>query len=304
MNTLDFVEVTDADLDNATYQSAEKQFLDENNKSAIKQFNVYLTQFENGLHALEAHFYLAQLYFKDDLQENAKPHFIDVVNRPKSEFTEESLLRLSQINLAVKNWETSIPVLNRLEAEANFNQNVLFAQSNLMKAHYELKDYENAEASANKVLENTAIDNSIKNDARIIIARSAIQTNDEEKAQLAYAEVEKTATGKIASEALYYSAYFKNKANKFEASNTVAQQLAKEYSSYKYYGAKGLVIMAKNYNGLGDAFQATYILESVIKNFSQFEDVVNEAKDILASIKMEQAKTNSSVIPEETTPQN
>ena len=299
VKTLDYIQVTDADLDNATYQSAEKQFLDDNDKQAIKQFNIYLTQFDTGLHALEAHFYLAQLYFKDDLQENAKPHFSYVVNALQSEFTEEALLRLSQINLGVKNWDEAIPVLKRLEGEANFNQNILFAQSNLMKAFYELEDYANAELYANNVLANTAIDQVIKNDARIIIARSAIKTNDEAKAQTAYAEVEKTATGETAAEALYYNAYFKNSAGAFEASNTAAQRLAKDYSSYKYYGAKGLVIMAKNFNALGDAFQATYILESVIKNFSQFEDVVIDAKDTLTLIKTEQAKTNSSVIPED-----
>ena len=75
----------------------------------------------------------------------------------------------------------------------------------------------------------------------------------------------------------------------------MVQKLAKEYSGYKYYGAKGLVVMAKNFYGLKDSFQATYILESVIKNFSQFEDVVSEAQTELDSIKAEEAKTNSSV---------
>ena len=299
VKTLDYIEVTDADLDNTTYQSAEKQFLDDNDKAAIKQFNGYLNQFKPGLHALEAHFYLAQLYYKDDLQENAKPHFAFVVNAIESEFTEESLLRLSQINLGVKNWSDAIPVLKRLENEANFSQNIAFAQSNLMKAYYELEDYLNAEAYANTILQNESIDQSIKNDATLIIARAAIKQNNNVKAEKAYAEVEKTATGETAAEALYYNAFFKNEKGAFEASNLVAQQLARDYSSYKYFGAKGLVVMAKNFNGLNDAFQATYILESVIKNFSQFEDVVANATEIVSKIKEEQAKTNASVIPED-----
>ena len=66
---------------------------------------------------------------------------------------------------------------------------------------------------------------------------------------------------------------------------------------YKYFGAKGLVVMAKNFYGLKDSFQATYILDSVIKNFSAFPDVVEEAQKELDVIKMEEAKTNSSVSP-------
>ena len=39
----------------------------------------------------------------------------------------------------------------------------------------------------------------------------------------------------------------------------------------------------------------TYILESVIKNFTEFSDVVNEAKTELSKIKAMEAKTNSSI---------
>ena len=44
VKTLDYVEVTDADLDNATYEAAEKQYLDNNTDKAIKQFNGYLNR--------------------------------------------------------------------------------------------------------------------------------------------------------------------------------------------------------------------------------------------------------------------
>jgi len=88
---------------------------------------------------------------------------------------------------------------------------------------------------------------------------------------------------------------FKNKEGKFEASNTSVQKIAKDYSGYKFFGAKGLVLMAKNFYGLKDSFQATYILESVIKNFTEFPEVVQEAQTELDFIKTEEAKRNSSI---------
>ncbi|GAL72652.1 TPR-domain containing protein [Jejuia pallidilutea] len=48
---LDYVEVTDADLDNASYEAAEKQYLEGNTDAAIKQFNSYLNNFPNGIHS-------------------------------------------------------------------------------------------------------------------------------------------------------------------------------------------------------------------------------------------------------------
>ncbi len=90
----------------------------------------------------------------------------------------------------------------------------------------------------------------VKSDAQIIIARAAIETGDEAKAKVAYAKVLAIAKGELAAEALYYDAYFKNKEGKFEASNAAVQKIAKNYSSYKYFGAKGLILMAKNFYDL------------------------------------------------------
>ena len=295
VRTLDFVNVSDAELDNDTYEAAEKQYLQNNTKQSIASFSSYVSKFPNGIHALKANFYLAQSYFADGLETNAIPNYEYVIAQSRNEFTEQSLSRLAQIYLKKNDASKTIITLKRLESEADFPQNVTFAQSNLMKTYYEQKDYPNAVIYAEKVLANPKMDDKVKSDAQIIVARSAIQTNDEPKARLAYAKLLTIAKGELAAEALYYDAYFKNKDAKFEASNTTVQKLTKDYSGYKYFGAKGLVLMAKNFYGLKDSFQATYILESVIKNFTNFPDVVSDAQKELDGIKAEESKTNSSI---------
>ena len=186
-------------------------------------------------------------------------------------------------------------MLQRLETEADFPQNVTFAQANLMRSYYDQKDYANSVVYADKVLANPKTDNKIKSDAQIIVARAAIKVNDEQKARVAYAKLLTIAKGELAAEALYYEAHFKNKDGKYEDSNKTVQKLAKDYSGYKYFGAKGLIVMAKNYYQLKDNFSATSILDSVIKNFKEFDDVVAEAQTELNLIKGEAAKTNSSL---------
>jgi len=295
VKTLDYVEVSDSDLDNTTYESAEKMYLQNNTKGAIAGFSSYVSKFPNGMHALNANFYLAQLYYADKLENNAIPHYEYVVSKSRNEYTEQALARLTEIYIKKKDFTKAIPALKRLEAEADFPQNVTFAQSNLMKAYYEQKEYSNAVVYAEKVLANAKVDDRIKSDAQMIVARSAIKTNDEAKAKAAYAKLQTFAKGELAAEAFYYDAYFKNKENKFEASNTVVQKLTKDYSGYKYYGVKGLVLMAKNFYGLKDSFQSTYILESVITNFKEYPDIVEEAQKELNFIKTEEAKRNSSI---------
>jgi tetratricopeptide (TPR) repeat protein len=296
VRTLDFVAVTDADLDNDTYESALKQFEQNNNKQAISGFMAYTASFPRGIHSLQSNFYLAQAYFAEGLETKSIANYEYVIGQPRSEFTEQSLARLSQVLLKINDNAKAIPVLLRLENEADFPQNKVFAQSNLMKCYYDKKDYSNSVIYADKVLSNAKTDDNVKSDAQIIIARSAMQTGDETKARAGYAKLLTIAKGELAAEALYYDAYFKNKDGKFDTSNTAVQKLAKNYSGYRYFGAKGLILMAKNFYGLKDSFQATYILDNVIENFTDFSDVISEAKRELDAIKIEESKTNSSIV--------
>lgn len=296
---LDFVEVSDDELDNATFEAAERQYLQNKTEQAIRGFEGYVTQYPNGAHALKSHFYLGQLYYGKQEKNKAIPHYRFVVNKDRNGFTEQALARLSELYMDIKDFSSAIPLLQRLEAEADYPQNVTFAQSNLMKANYQLKDYQQTVAYAEKVLSNSKVDNRIKSDAQIMIARSAMQTGNEARAKTAYAEVQKIATGSLAAEALYYDAYFKHKNGDFETSNASVQKLAKDYAAYKEFGAKGLILMAKNFYELDDAFQATYILESVTKNFTEYPDIVAEAKLELTKIKAKEAKSNASVDPKD-----
>ncbi|MFT6929475.1 MAG: TolA-binding protein [Sediminicola sp.] len=298
VKNLDFVEVTDADLDNATFESADKQYIEGRSDAAIKGYQSYIQQFPSGLNALKANFNLAQLYFAKGEKEKALTYYTFVANRGGSEYSEQALTRVCEIYVGNKNYTTAIPFLEQLENTADIQQNITFAQSNLMKGYYEQSNYDKTIDYAEKVLATSKIDDRIKSDAQIMIARSAIATNNEARAQKAYGEVLKIASGELAAEAFYYDAYFKNKAQNYVASNASVSKLAKDYSAYKEWGGKGLVIMAKNFYALGDAFQTTYILESVITNFGQYTEIVNEAKQELIKIKTKEAESNSSINPE------
>ncbi|GAA4318579.1 tetratricopeptide repeat protein [Pontixanthobacter gangjinensis] len=295
VRNIDFVEVSDSDLDNTTYEAAENQYLNNNTEKAIANLEKYIQNFPNGIHSINANFYLAQLYYRDGKVDRSIPHYKYVTSKPKNEFSEQALARLSEIYLEKKDYANALPLLEKLEQQADNEQNVVFAQQNLMKSYYETGNFAKANQYAEKVLNNTSAETAARNDARIMVARAAIKSGNDSKARSAYKEVQKTATGELGAEALYYDAYFKHKDGNYEASNAAVQVLAKDFSGYKLWGAKGLVLMAKNFYALDDAYQATYILENVTKNFQKYPEVVKEAQAELARIKAQEAKTNSSV---------
>lgn len=292
-----FINVTDADLDNATYESAENKFLDNNVPLAIEGFKKYLAKFPNGLNALKANFYLAQSYVRTNKHSNSVPHYEYVIQQNRSEYTEETLNKLSEIHLGNEEWNKAIPLLEQLTEVANHQQNKLYAESNLMKGYYEAKNYDKAIEYAEKVLAHERIDINLDEDAKATIARASFKKGDFQTAQEYFGAIEETAKGELKAETLYYKAFFKHENKAYQQSTEIVQKLIADYSTYKYWGVKSYIIMAKNYYALKDVYQATYILESIIKNFKQYEDVVEEAKNTLQTIKNNEAKTNESVNP-------
>ena len=277
--------VSDDDLENAMYAAAENKYLKNKWTQASASFEKYLHSFPDGIHLLKAHFYSGQANFNSKNSEKAREHYKYVIEQNNNEYTEPSLLQLTKLSLQKNDWTAAIPFLKRLENEANFPQNILFAKLNLMKGNYEKQNYKESIAYAKKVLETKKSSLEIKSDAHLYIARSGIKTQQLEAAKTAYEALLKIARGNLKAEALYYKAYFKNKEKAYENSNKVIQELTAEYASYKIWGVKGLILMAKNYNGLKDAFQATYILENIVKNYAQFPSLVEEAQVILKKIK-------------------
>lgn len=295
VKTLDFIELSDNEIDQTTYESAEKMYLQNNTKGAIAGFNSYVSQFPKGNQILKAHFYLAQLYFADGLENNAIEHYAFVIEQNRSEFTEQALARLSEIYLKKKDFVNAITVLKRLELEADYPQNKMFAQSNLMKTFYEQLDYPKSVQYADLVLANQKIDDRVRSDAQIIVARAAFKTGNEVKAKESYSKLSKIAKGELAAEAIFYDAYFKNKEGKFEISNDAIQKIIKEYSGYEYYLLKSLILMSKNSYAMQDFHSAIHLLENIVPKTKNYQDLNEEATTILSQFKAEQAKQNSDI---------
>ncbi len=298
ISTLDYVSISDDELDNTMYASAEQLYLKNDLKKSIDAFQKYLTRFPKGLNTLTSNFYLAEAYNNLDQKAKSIPHYSFVISQEKNEYTEQSLVKIAYYQMENEDWIMAVEILKQLELQADSDKNITFAESNLMKGNYSLKNYNKAVEYAEIVLKKPKLDPKIKSDAEIIIARSAFETNDFYKAQEGFKRVEESTSGELKAEAIYFDAYFKNKDGNYKLSNVSVQKLASDFSSYEYWGGKGLVIMAKNFYELEDAYQATYILESVINKFIDYPDIIDEAKQELNKIKSKEAKTNSSVIIE------
>jgi TolA-binding protein len=289
-NKYPWINVSNTELDQAVFETAQEKYINKN-PEAINELEKYLQQFPYGINSLKAHYYLANLYKKKGKKGKEALHYTAIVELPQNQYTAEALRNLAFMRLERKEWEKAIPYLERLENISDSPEDKVFAQSNLMKAYYQTQDFEEATNYAEKVIANPKSSSRMKNDAQLIIARSSLKTGDEDKAKKYYKKLAGTSNGQLAAESLYYIAYFQNKDNQYDASNKTIAKLTKNYANQKYWAAKSLVLMARNTYAKGDTFNATYILESVIKNFKQYPDVVKEAQELLMEIKKKEKNT-------------
>ena len=300
VGTLPYVSKTEIKLESAAYEAAEKQYLESNTERAINLFNSYIENYTQGSRQIQAHFYLADLYYSQDLKINALPHYEFVINQSNNEFTEPALQKVCVIALEQNMEVTSL--LKRLERESKNPQNTLFAQSNLMKVFFKEESYNMAIEYSDNVLNDTRTNRLIKNDALAIKARSALAQQKDSLAKTSFETILRLSSSNYGAEATYYLAYFKHKDSDFENSNLLIQELIKTYPNNKSFAAKGLILMAQNFYALEDTFQATYILESVIDNFESFADITEEAKALLNQYKETIGQTNSSLESTNNTP--
>lgn len=292
---LDYVEVSDQELETASYDAAEKQYLEGNSARAEKAFAAYLEQFPSGSRHIEARFRLATLYFQSGDTAKALEPFKTVAESGTGEMAEQSLTRVCEILISSDGYPQALPYLKRLEAIADIPQNRTYAQSNLMKAYFENEQYSEVIDYAQKVLENPSLDDRIRSDARLMTARATLKTGDSQRAREAYAEVLQTGDRESRAEALYYKALFAREDGDPQDSNAALQELVRDYATYREWGGKGLILMALNYDQLDDVFQATYILESVVTNFADYPEIASEAGRELSKIKSREATRNASI---------
>lgn len=287
---LEFVNVTDSDIDKTMFEAVENKYLASDMGETIRSGKKYLVNFPNGIYALTVHFYLAQSYYKIGAKENSIPEYKEVLKVKNNEYTEVALNKLSQIYLENEQWQEASVLLLQIEQEITDVQSVVYAQSNLMKYYYKKEQHQLVLSYTNKVLENKKSSKEAIADAYVFGARSAIVLEKFEVAKKYYKELENIGKGEVKAEANYYKALWLHKDKAYKKSNEQVQLLASKYQKYRYWGIKGLLLMAKNFHELKDDFQANFILNNVIKNAADFPEVITEAKTLLKEYKKEENK--------------
>ena len=283
------------EIEKASIDAIEKLLNQKKEKQLKKTLESYIENYPNGLDIKRISYLLGEILYTNKMWDQSILNFKRVVSGPRNNYSEKSIVRICQSHIELDNNSEATIFLERLENSAEANENLVYAVSNLMRISYEDKRYDKAIIYGEKLISFKKINNRVKSDAYFFIARSSMNLGYRKEALVAYKKLENDSNKEFAAEALYYKALDDFDKKDYLSSNLVIEKISNEFSGYKKWTGKSLLLMSKNFYQLGDAFQASFILESVIENFQKMPNIVNEAKKSLLKIKQIESEKNSSI---------
>lgn len=272
-----------SEIDEINLTTAKSYFTTKDYAKAIPLYEKYLTKNPTGDGLYQAQYELGESYYQTGNPAKALLVLQEVANT-QNDYQEEAGTRMAQIYLSQNNPSEAKKYLERL-SKSSLTTIRNYANIELMKVYAGENDFPRAEGYANMVLGNPKNASSVLESARVVKARSLMHSGKDRDAQSAYAALEKSGNTEVAAEALYAKAFYQNKAKAYKSSNETIFRLANNYASEEFWGAKSLLVMARNYIGLKDNYQASYTVDQVIANYQSFPEIVAEAKDIKKTIK-------------------
>ncbi|MBW8359077.1 MAG: tetratricopeptide repeat protein [Weeksellaceae bacterium] len=275
------VRIESSEIDEINLYSAKQFYTSKEYSKAIPLYEKYLSQNPTGEGLYQAQYELGESYYQTKNTTKAVLVLQDVA-AVQNDYQQDAQTRIAQIFLAQGNTVEAKKYLLDLSVSENVNIRN-FANVELMKIYADEKNFSEAEKLADQVLSNPKNSSAVMESARVIKARSLM--NSGKDAQAAYAALEKSSNSEVAAEALYAKAFYQNKAKSYKASNETIFKLANNYASEDYWGAKALVVMARNYIGLKDNYQASYTVDQIIANYQDFPEIVAEAREVKKLIK-------------------
>ncbi len=277
------VNIDASEIDEINLSTGKQYFAKKDYKNAISYYEKYLTQNPTGEGLYQAKYELGESYYQTNNSTKALLVLQEIANL-QNDYQDDAATRVSQIYIAQGNSAEAKKYLENIKNSSNINVKN-YANVELMKMYAEEKNFSEAEKLANAVIANNKNSAAVIETAKVIKARSLMNSGKDKDAQNAYTSLEKSSNTEVAAEALYAKAFYQNKGKAFKSSNETIFKLANNYASEDYWGAKALVLMAKNYIGLKDNYQASYTCDQIISNYADFPEIVAEAKEVKKQIK-------------------
>ncbi|MFM2360379.1 MAG: hypothetical protein RLY16_2372, partial [Bacteroidota bacterium] len=261
------IQVSVSEADSITFTAAELRYTSNDCNGAIQGFTNYLNKYPAGSFSLEANFFAAECYVKNQNFAKAVEHYGKVNERGLNRYFERATLAAARTSyLELKDYAGAKKYFLSLKAGAVSQENQLEAARGLVRCFYQLKDYEQANEIAKDLLARKGISTDDKSIGWLVLGKSLQNAKDFTGAISAFkscAAINKSAWG---AEARYGIALSQFQLNNMVAAEKAAQTVIRETNGYDYWVTSAYILLGDIYLNAGDYFNAKATYQSVAEH--------------------------------------
>ncbi len=287
--------ITYSEEDSLTFRSAQLKYDERDFANAQIGYTNYLSKFSDGKYAIEANYFLAEINIVNKNFNAALPFYNAVAAKAPNKYAERSSLQSARIYyFNLKDFVNAEKYYLQLTSLATQQENRLEAMRGLLRCQYKLKQWKDAVANAQALLQEKTAATDDKMMATMCIAKSLQLDEQLDAAITSYQQVIDLGKSEFSAEAQYQIAEILLQQNKFKNAEKAGFEVIKNYGSYDYWVTKSYILLGDVYFKQNDFFNAEATFKSVAENAAN-NDLKMEAQkklDIVLDEKLKNSKVN------------
>lgn len=295
IQTLTGTDIGQGQLDSTLYNGAFDRYSFGDCEGAAKGMGEYLRKFPDGIFRVPANYYLAECAFSQGNDSLALGAYEFVAASGELSFRKQTVERLASLYYAEQNFEKAFYYFEQVLGLVGNADEGRRARLGLMRCAKALDNTPVVLQFAESLLQDEALPGDWKTEALLNAARSAYALKDSANTKLYYTQIKAEVKGEAQAEATYYLAEFDHVLERYDASNEQLFWMIENLPTYPNWRWNSLLLMAKNYAGLNDDFQANYTLDFIIDN-ADIGDYSSQARAYKSALALQREREASTTI--------
>jgi TolA-binding protein len=267
-------------LENINFETAKSLFYNQNYHQAIEYLREFILSYPNSTLLDEASFLIAEAYYRLGEDEKALVQYHITSKNKQSPFYNKVLLRIASISYKHKDFKSALAHYTELKERSTNKKETYYALEGMMKSSDALQQDEEVNKAASLIIKQGNITVNAVNQAALYLGKAAIRQDKKQEALQYFKQIVESGQDAYAAEAQYLIAQVYYGLGEYKQSLETLFTLNKQFNDYPEWINKGFLLMADNYIGLHELFQAKATLESIIENATDMA-IVNTAKEKL-----------------------
>ena len=289
-----FANVSQAEEDSLMYISGENLYMNGNCPKAEDVLTRYLEKFPDGVFRINAHFYLAECYYRKGENDEALKHYQYIIRQPRNLFTEAALLASSGILFDKENYNAALEDYVLLEKVAEQQKNILIARIGQLRCTWALKNYRSVVTIAKEIVKMNNLTEEEAREAWFKMAKALQALGEKEKALTAYRKVAVEVSSPEGAESKYRVAELLYQLGKKDDAEKVITNFINMSTPHSYWMARAFLLLSDISLDKNDILQAKYTLQSLLEYYKKTNDgILDEVRQKLKDIENYQKLMNA-----------